>query len=48
MKESNSRMSLQLNDPEAVIMRNLFASMYSLVPGLSYFTGLMTSTTKSE
>ncbi|CBK25077.2 uncharacterized protein [Blastocystis hominis] len=48
VKENDSKMSLQLNDPEAVIMRNLFASMYSLVPGLTYLTGFMSSSTKSE
>ena len=48
VKESDSKMSLQLNDPEVVVMRNLFASMYSLVPGLTHLTGFMSSSTKSE
>lgn len=48
VKESDSKMSLQLNDPEVVVMRNLFASMYSLVPGLARLTGFMSSSTKSE
>ena len=48
VKESDSKLSLQLNDPEVVVMRNLFASMYSLVPGLTHLTGFMSSSTKSE
>lgn len=48
VKNSNSRMSLDLHDPEVMIMRNLFSSMYYLVPGLSYFTKKMASTSKVE